>query len=149
MIGTDYLLDTNVLLRSADTTSAEHLPAQAAVNKLWAQGHELCYTAQNITEFWSVATRPQTSQNGLGLTAVDAAAEVSEIKAAFACLSENDEIFPEWERLVSAYSVLGKQLHDARLVAIMLTYRVTHILTFNTDHFAHYTQVVAVDPAAV
>ncbi|MGE0540096.1 MAG: type II toxin-antitoxin system VapC family toxin [Dehalococcoidia bacterium] len=60
-----YLLDTNILVRLVDRASARHVTAIAAVAGLLAQGHELHISAQNLIEFWSVATRP-LSANGLG-----------------------------------------------------------------------------------
>lgn len=42
--------------------------------------------------------------------------------------------------------VYGKQVHDARLVAVMLNYNIKHLLTFNTDHFKRFTTITAVNP---
>ena len=51
------LVDTNVLLRSAQPT---HLCSQAthAVSKLLRQKESVFFCSQNIAEFWNVATRP-------------------------------------------------------------------------------------------
>jgi predicted ATPase len=48
--------------------------------------------------------------------------------------------------------VVGKQVHDARLVAICHVHAVTHLLTFNVGHFVRMgfgPGVVIVDPATV
>jgi hypothetical protein len=54
---------------------------------------------------------------------------------------------------VSALGVVGKQVHDARLVAVCHVHAVTHVLTFNVAHFARLAGfgpgVVVVDPASV
>jgi len=54
---------------------------------------------------------------------------------------------------VIALGVIGKQVHDARLIAICHAQGVTHLLTFNTAHFARLAGfgpgVVVVDPASV
>ena len=49
------------------------------------------------------------------------------------------------------YGVSGVQVHDARLVAAIISHGATHILTFDTVDFARYAPegIVAVDPAAV
>ncbi len=49
------------------------------------------------------------------------------------------------------YGVSGVQVHDARLVAAMISHGATHILTFNTADFARYAPegIMAVDPATV
>jgi predicted nucleic acid-binding protein len=57
------------------------------------------------------------------------------------------EIYREWKRILIQYSIIGVSVHDARLVAAMLVHRLTHILTFNTDDFKRYTEIVAVNPS--
>ena len=59
------------------------------------------------------------------------------------------DTFPEWERIVSQHQVSGKQVHDARLVAAMMSHRVTHILTFNTADFTRYTEITVVQPQSL
>ena len=54
-----------------------------------------------------------------------------------------------WERVVIEHRVLGRQAHDARLVALMLSHGVSHILTLNTADFARYPEITAVTPAEI
>jgi hypothetical protein len=42
------------------------------------------------------------------------------------------------KRLLAAYNVVGKQVHDARLVAMMLTWQVDKILTLNDRNFRRF-----------
>jgi predicted nucleic acid-binding protein len=51
--------------------------------------------------------------------------------------------------LVVAAGVSGVQVHDARLVAVMRVYGLTHILTLNAPDFRRYPGIVAVDPQEV
>jgi len=67
----------------------------------------------------------------------------------FPLLDDSPAIFPEWQRLVAAHAVLGKNGHDARLVAAMLVHGVTHLLTFNTADFARFPGITALDPASI
>ena len=62
---TQYLLDTNILIRIADTSSAHHSLANNAINQIIINGDECVITPQNLIEFWVVATRP-IDVNGLG-----------------------------------------------------------------------------------
>jgi hypothetical protein len=39
--------------------------------------------------------------------------------------------------------IIGKQVHDARLVAICQVYAMTHVLTFNVRHFARLAASVS------
>lgn len=44
---------------------------------------------------------------------------------------------------------MGKKVHDARLVAAMITHQITHLLTFNIDDFKRFSEIVVVDPRSV
>ena len=129
-----YLLDTNIVLRIADSRSAQHTVAVEAVAKLVAQDNEIYVAPQVLVEFWVVASRP-TNVNGLGWSVDAVESELSDILTKFRVLSETPQLFSEWRRLVISHRVIGKQAHDARLVAIMNTSGFTHILTFNVNNF--------------
>ncbi|MCA1568115.1 MAG: PIN domain-containing protein [Acidobacteria bacterium] len=143
-----YLVDTNILLRSAQPSHPMHADATRAVGRLLAGGEILSVIPQNIIEYWAVATRP-VEANGLGLSVEETAAVVTTLQSIFQILPDNAEIFAEWKRLVSTHEVKGKEVHDARLVAAMLTHRVTHLLTFNTPDFKRYNEITAINPREV
>src|SRR5205085_11557174 len=109
-------------------------------------------TPQVMVEFRNVATRP-VAANGLGLSTVDTAALAATYEARFPLLAESPDIYPAWKALVDALGVVGKQVHDARLVAVCHAHSVTHLLTFNTAHFARMLGIgpglVVVDPVTV
>lgn len=143
-----FLVDTNVLLRSAQPSHPMHGDAVRAVGALLARGEKLSVIPQNIIEYWAVATRP-TEANGLGLSVTETAAEVSRLKNIFQILPDMPAIFAEWEVLVTRHGVKGKEAHHARIVAAMLAHRVPNLLTFNTDDFKRYTGITSVDPRQV
>jgi predicted nucleic acid-binding protein len=140
-----YLLDTNVLLRSSDPASPLSAIASRAVISLLAAGHDLYLTAQVLIEFWAVATRP-TAANGLGWSTGRTMHEVTDLLAQFRLLPDTADIFPRWRALATAYGVSGKQVHDARLAAVMATHGVSHLLSFNTADFHRYPDVIAIHP---
>jgi predicted nucleic acid-binding protein len=147
-----YLVDTSVLARLANAADSLRPIAFRAVGELDGRGERLHLTAQSLIEFRNVATRPK-AQNGLGLAVVDAEAEAATFESMFPLLEETRDIYPAWKALVMAPGVIGKQVHDARLVAVCHVYGVTHLLTFNTGHFTRFSSygpgLVVVDPATV
>lgn len=147
-----YLIDTNVLVRLANTADPAYTVADRAVMELHRRGEALHVTAQNLIEFRGVATRP-AALNGLGLSVAEAENKAAGIEAAFPLLPETPAIYPAGKALVAALGVIGKQVHDARLVAVYHAHRVTHLLTFNVAHFARLATyglgVIVVDPASV
>lgn len=145
---TTYLLDTNVLLRSSDPTSPLQALADISVTRLLGRNDRLYITSQNIIEFWVVATRP-AQVNGLGWSVEKTRIEIEQILNQFPLLEETPDIFPHWFNLVTTYQLQGKRVHDARLVAVMLAYGITHLLTFNPDDFRIVNEIVVVHPQAI
>jgi hypothetical protein len=119
---------------------------------LHRRGEALHVTPQVMVEFRSVATRP-VAVNGLGLSAVDTETQAGAFEARFPLLAETPAIYPAWKALVGALGVIGKQVHDARLVAVCHVYGVTHLLTFNMAHFVRMAGfgpgLIVTDPATV
>jgi predicted nucleic acid-binding protein len=146
-----HLIDTSILARLANSADGFHPAAARAVVELHRLGEVPHVTAQNLIESRGVATRP-VAMNGLGLVPVAAEAKAA-FESAFPLLAEIPDIYPAWKTLVAALGVIGKQVHDARLVAVCHVHGVTHLLTFNTSHFARLAEfgpgVIVVDPASV
>jgi predicted nucleic acid-binding protein len=147
-----YLIDTTILARLANAGDAQHTVATGAVLELHRRGELLNVTPQVLIEFRNVATRPVTA-NGLGLSAVDTEAQAATFETRFPLLAETPDIYPAWKALVSALGVVGKQVHDARLVAVCHVHGVTHLLTFNVFHFVRMATfgpgVMVIDPTSV
>lgn len=147
-----YLVDTSLLARLANSSDAQHRVAVGAVLELHRLGEMLHITPQVLIEFRNVATRP-INLNGLGLSIADAETQAAEFEILFPLLADTPDIYPAWRGIVEALGVIGKQVHDARLVAVCHVHAVTHLLTFNVSHFARMAGVgpgiVVVDPRNV
>lgn len=147
-----YLIDTSILARLANATDAQHAVAVRAVLELHRRGEVLHVTPQVLIEFRNVATRP-VAVNGLGLSTVDTEAQAATFEARFPLLVDTPDIYLAWKALVEAMAVIGKRVHDARLVAVCHAHAVTHLLTFNVAHFVQMAGfgpgLVVVDPASV
>ncbi len=130
-------MDTNVLLRLSQGNHPVNQIALDAVAKLRARNEPLCLARQSLIEFRNVATRP-TQNNGFGLSAANADGLLTQLEQSYTILPDVDDIYIAWRRLVAGLGVMGKQVHDARLVAAMLVYNVTHLLTFNVQDFARF-----------
>jgi predicted nucleic acid-binding protein len=106
------------------------------------------YAHQNIAELWNAMTRPR-DRNGFGLTVADAEREVRAIEAGMIFLPDNEAVYRQWRRIVVLHSVLGVQVHDAHLAAVMYVHRVSHILTLNVTDFERFSGLTAVHPNSV
>jgi predicted nucleic acid-binding protein len=143
-----WLADTNILLRSVQTSHPVFGDVATAVSVLLERGDDLCVVAQNLIEFWAVATRP-IANNGLGLTIARATQEFIKLKASFLVLPDTADILREWEKLVVKHQVHGKQVYDARLVAAMRVHGLIYLLTLNTNDFKRFGVITAVEPKAI
>ncbi len=142
------VLDSNILLRMSDATSAQNPVALAGVGKLQLAGEQLVLFPQNVYEFWTTATRPMKA-NGLGLDVPACLGEVTRYLHIFNLLPDHPGLFDEWFKLVVQYQCHGKVSYDARIVAAMNTHGLTKLLTFNTADFARYPGLTVLDPTAV
>lgn len=147
-----HLLDTSIITRLANVADPQHVLASNAVLELHQRGENLFITPQVLVEFRNVATRPK-ALNGLGLSVVEAISKSTTYESSFPLLVETPDIFTAWKAIVDALGIVGKQVHDARLVAVCHTHAVTHLLTFNVAHFVRLASfgpgVTVVDPATV
>lgn len=142
------LVDTNVLLRSAQPGHPLCILATQAVSRLIRRNEGTFFCAQNISEFWNVATRP-IDRNGLGMSPHEALQEVAGIERSLSLLPDVPAIYPVWKQIVRDHQVQGVKVYDARLVAVMQVYALGGILTFNDGDFQRYRAIHAIHPGAV
>ena len=142
------LVDTNVLLRSAQPSHPLCPQATYAVSKLLRQKDAVFFCSQNIAEFWNVASRP-AEMNGLGFSQEEILEEVNSIENLLTLLPDIPAIYPVWKRIVQDHDVQGVKVYDARLVAVMSVYAIDSVLTFNVADFKRYGNINTVQPATM
>lgn len=143
-----YAVDTNILLRVYDPADSQHRVIQEALQRLTRAGIELCFTPQNIGEFWNVSTRP-VGRNGFGLSIQEANAQVQSIERSMTLLPEDQTSYQNWRDLLLTYSVRGAEVHDAHIAAVLEVHGVGHLLTLNGKDFKRFPHVIPVHPRDV
>ncbi len=73
--------------------------------------------------------------------------EIQRLRRTFQVLEGLLGISDTWEKLVGQHLILGKQAHDANLVATMLVHGVKRILTFNGSDFKRFDWLEIIEPA--
>ena len=141
-----YFVDTNVFLRIVPKTDPDRQTALSALRKLLEMNEELYYTTQVLAEFWTVCTRPTTARGGYGLSPAKTERKARMIERYCQFLPETAAAHHEWKRLIVAYAVQGVQVHDTRLVAVMKTFGITHLLTFEKGNFTRFPGITVVAP---
>jgi predicted nucleic acid-binding protein len=143
-----YLADTNIAARWGLPGDPQYTIIRSAVLSLQAQRQVVYITPQVLIEFHALATRP-VEANGLGWTSQAARNEARNIEAVFPLLPEVEAIYPLWSALVDTYGIVGRQVYDARLVAVMQAHGLSQILTFNGNHFRRFAGITVVEPKSL
>ena len=143
-----YALDTNVLLRLSHSSHPLHGLLSECMLRLAGRDIEVCFTSQNLGEFWNVSTRP-VDRNGFGLSIAEAARRFESVVRNMTLLPEIEGIYPVWLHLLKVHEVRGVQVHDAHLAAVLEVHNVLHLLTFNGDDFKRFSNVVRIHPQDV
>ena len=152
MVMTDdkaVLVDTNVLLSATAPLRPLHQAALGVLNDWPNQGFVLAASTQVLREYLVVATRP-VEANGLALSLDDALANVAAFRGRMRLLVESE---PVWERLrglISTHGCMGKQIHDANVVATALASGVMKLVTGNVADFKRFAaELEVIDLAAL
>jgi predicted nucleic acid-binding protein len=142
----NLLVDTSILVRLSDYTSAVRELCERAIQESLKHGITLYLASQVIIEYWAVSTRPSEA-NGLGRSVELTFADCMDYLRLMSLLPEPPDIAERWLQLVRQYEVKGKEVHDARLVAFAVAHRIGDILTLNPDDFSRYREVTSWTPA--
>src|ERR1035438_916113 len=148
MAETLYLVDSNILLRWVKPDHNDYPVILSAIESILRRDGILCYTSQNVAEFWNACTRP-ADRNGYGLLPQEADQRARLFEPRLRLLEDNIAVHQEWRRLIVTHNVPGVRVHDARLVAAMTVHPAKCILTFNEKDFARFAGIEAIHPRAV
>jgi predicted nucleic acid-binding protein len=133
-------IDTNVLVNSRVPGAPDHDAARASLERAFRDPEPLRISRQVIREYLSVVTRPQTWP--VGMTREDALADVSRLLRNFEILEDGSLVTESLLGLCREFPVGGRQIHDANIVATMLTHGERRLLTFNGADFRRYGDLI-------
>ena len=139
-------IDTNVLVYSRAVESPDHHAARSKLKWASHQPEPLRISRQVVREYLAVVTRPQPWP--FSITREDALNDAQRLVNTFQVLEDGPIVTETLITLCREVVVAGKHIHDANIVATMLTYGERRILTFNTTDFRRYgdrIELVALD----
>jgi hypothetical protein len=99
MAETPYLVDSNVLLRWVKPNHRDYPLIVSATDAILRHDGILCYTSQNVGEFWSACTRP-VDRNGYGLTPQETDRLAKTFEEKLRLLPDSLAVHEEWRRLL-------------------------------------------------
>lgn len=141
------MVDTNVLVYATIDEAPRCEEARQWMTHLQEEGVRLCTTPQIYREYLVVLTRGLVFERSF--TATEAVTALESIRPSFRELSPTSETLAELLVLIRHYSVRGKQVHDANIVAVMKTYGVDALATYNQDDFQRFEDIVLLPPSSI
>ena len=137
-------VDTNVLVYASRALAPMHHVAFASLQRAREKERPLWLSRQILREYLAVVTRPQFQFPALDATA--ARTDVENFMRDFNIAEEGPQVTTALLDVLMRHRCSGKQVHDANIVATMLTHGLRRLLTFNTADFLRFAGLVELEP---
>lgn len=140
MGGRQVFIDTNILVYATIVSAPFHNQARQTLQTLWDNEDNLWISRQILREYAMVVTRPQPFTKPLVSEAT-----IQQLQAfitQFQVADDNIVVTAHWLDLIKKIGVKGKQVHDANIVATMLAYNISYLLTHNVADFNRYGSLI-------
>lgn len=139
--GDSVFVDTNVLVYATIAESPFHEAARMKLHELQTSGKVLCASNQVLREYLACLTRPGFFPEP---PARDEVLDcVEELRERYTILPDDSLVATRLIRLLREIDCSGRQVHDANIVATMLTANVTTLLTENLKDFRRFETYVS------
>lgn len=133
-------IDTNVLVYFHAKEAPLHGAARRRLNELKSAGTPCWISRQVLREFVATLTRPQAFPAQLPIDAVLERAEHFESR--FQVAEDGPATTRRLHQLIRQFDVRGKQIHDANIVATVLSHDIPRLLTHNTVDFQRFSELI-------
>ncbi len=138
--GDPVFVDTNVLIYASRPNADQHASARESLDRMRREGNPLWLSHQVLREYLSASTRPQPSGPALPMSV--AISDVERFRARFNIAEDSAAVLDRLVNLLAADTGGGKQVHDANVIATMLEYGITRLLSFNHADFRRFGALV-------
>jgi predicted nucleic acid-binding protein len=142
--GSRIFVDTNILVYANLAQSPFHDEAVTHLRKLEKTDMDLCISRQVLREYLAVMTRPGVLTEEIPISSL--VQDVRGFEAGLIVVDDGPAVTTRLLETIEQYSVAGKQIHDANIVATMLVHEIPALLTHNTADFKRYREIITVIP---
>ncbi len=134
------IVDTNVLVYSTVSGNPWYQQAREWLAALQLEGRDLCVTTQILREYMVVLTRGDVFDKSFSVDQV--LAQIHTLLLDLTVLDEPLTALELLRKLVQRHQIRGKNIHDANIVAVMLSHGVRRLATFNSSDFERFDEIV-------
>lgn len=142
--GESIFVDTNVVVHARNADSPNHAAAVKRLSALETAGAELWISRQVLREFAVIVSKQMMTRNAYDAGVL--AGELGKLEREYVVADEDADVTRHWKQLIQTYEVKGKTIHDANIVATMLAFGVTQLLTQNVADFRRYEPQITILP---
>jgi predicted nucleic acid-binding protein len=135
-------VDTNVIVHSNRGKSPFFARAGDILRREREAGTPLWLSRQIIREYLAVVTRAQATEPALPFAT--ASANVAGFLANLNVAEDGPRVTDKLLELLDRHPSGGRQIHDANIVATMLTHGIFRLLTFNEADFRRFGGVIRI-----
>lgn len=136
-------IDTNILIYANVATAPFHEQALNALKSAHQTERPLWISRQVLREFIAARTRPQTfAQPSTPEVVIE---RVRYLEERFQVADDTAAVTGQLIKLLVDYKIGGKQIHDANIVATMLTNNIPCLLTHNAKDFERFGEVIRIE----
>ncbi len=139
MDGNGCFIDTNLLVYSSGINLDLCHKSRQLLTSLYNKFDYLAISPQIVREFLVVVTHPLTSEKPFSIA--EAVNCVGDFLETLIILPEHDGIVEKLLHLVSKYHIVGKRIHDANIVALMLSHQIHYLATANEKDFKGFAEI--------
>jgi predicted nucleic acid-binding protein len=133
-------VDTNILVFANVATSPFHEKAKAKLIEMADNNYGLWISSQVIREYLAVLSRPDV--NGKKIADELLINDVKRLRTEYHVFFEGDETLDNLQMLLSLCPTGGKQIHDANIVATMISNDLKVLLTHNVADFVRFNKFI-------
>lgn len=144
MPGEFFFVDTNVWVARIIKDHIFHKRAYTKLADLSAKEELFCISGQVMRELIAVCSSSQHLSRPLTWSELQQQIESLLTQTIF--LNETEISTRKLVELGARYSVSGKKIHDANIVAVMLANDINRLLTFNVDDFKRFLEIEVIAP---
>lgn len=144
MAADPVILDTNVLIYANTVGSSFRAAAQQAISGHAQAGDTLWISRQIMREYPAALSRPQGILIPVPLPKL--IADVQRFQTEYTVAEDGPSVTDELLRIIAPTSIGGKRIHDANIVATMLTHGIGTLLTNNPHNFGIFSNLINIEP---
>ena len=142
MMAARVFVDTNILINAVVPESPQYFHARGLLRRLERSESEMWLSRQVLREFLSALTRPQSFAQRYPLA--ELLHDAKEYERQFVVAEDHDLVTQQLYLLLEQVPCGGKQIHDANIVATMLTFNIPQLVTYNLADFNRFAGLIEV-----